>query len=289
MLDTVIITDSSCDLPLDFIENNKVTFLGLVCHFKNEDIIDDFGKTLNLKDFYNALREGEMPTTSQINIFRFTELFKQIISSGKSIIYIGFSSALSGCINSALIAKETILEENKDADITIIDTKCASIGQGILVYTAYKMLENGCSKDEIVKWVYSNMLYVNHWFVVDSLTHLKHGGRISASTALIGSMLNIKPVLKIDLEGRIVSAANIRGRKKAIKFLLENFKENAVNPENLTVAISHGDCIEDATALEATLREEFNVKNIIIGYVGPVIGSHVGPNMLSLCFIGRNR
>lgn len=286
---TVIVTDSSCDLPLEFIEKNNVPFLGLICHFKNKDYEDDFGKTLTYKEFYKGLREGEMPTTSQVNVFRFTELFKKFTEQKFSIIYLGMSSGISGTVNSAIMAKKAIMEQYKDADITVIDTKCACIGEGIIVYNAVNMLKNGATKDEIIKWVEENKMKVNHWFIVGSLKHLLHGGRISRTKAIVGTLIKVNPIIYIDDNGKLVNVANIRGRKKAMSYLIERFQDKVVDLENQTIMISHGDCIEDAKYIERILREKFNVKNIVINYVGPVIGSHTGPDMLSLCFIGDNR
>ncbi len=282
-------TDSSCDLPLSYIEENNIPFVSLTCHFNNSDYKDDFGKTFTYRQFYDGLRNGEMPTTSQVNVYQFTEVFTKFIKEGKSIIYIGMSSAISGTINSANMAKESVLEEYKDADITIIDSKSACIGQGILVYNAVEMMKKGCSREEIIKWVENNKLNINHWFMVGTLKHLRYGGRISATAATIGTLMKINPIIFINNEGKLINVTNVRGRKKAIKYLLEKFEERAKEPENQIIMISHGDCVEDATNLERTVKEEFGVKDTMINFVGPVIASHTGPDMLSLCFIGNGR
>ena len=286
---TVIMTDSSCDLPLEFIEKNNVPFLGLTCHFKGKDYEDDFGKTFTYQEFYKGIRAGEMPTTSQINIFRFIELFKKLTDENISVIYLGMSSGISGTINSAMIARKSVIEQNKNADITVIDTKCACIGEGIVVYNAVNMLKNGASKDEIIKWVEENKMKVNHWFMVGSLKHLLHGGRISRTKAIVGTLIKVNPIIYIDDNGNLINVANIRGRRKAMSYLIEKFEEKVVDLENQTIMISHGDCIEDAKYIEKILKEKFNVKNTIINYVGPVIASHTGPDMLSVCFIGNDR
>lgn len=288
-MNTIILTDSSCDLPLEIIEKNQIPFLGLNYHLSYGDYTDDFGKSLDYKKFYHSLREGEMPTTSQINIYRFYETFRKYVKEGKSVIYIGMSSAISGCVNCAIMAKNQLLEEMPNADITVIDSKGACIGEGILIYKAVEMLSNGYSKCEIVNWVEENKLKVNHWFIVDNLMHLKRGGRLSYTAATIGTILDIKPILCINGKGELINFNNIRGRKKAIKTLIKLFEENCLNPENQVIGISHGDCIEDALFLKELLTEEFKVKDVIINYVGPVIGSHTGPGMLSLCFFGKER
>ncbi|WP_027624839.1 DegV family protein [Clostridium lundense] len=287
-MDTIILTDSSCDLPLEFIEENKIPFLGLTCHLSYGDYTDDFGKSLPYKKFYDSVRQGEMPTTSQINTYTFEETFKKYLKDGKAIIYIGMSSAMSGCINSAIIAKNTILDQMPNADITIIDSKSASIGEGLLVYKAIEMLNSGCSKDEIIDWLEKNKLRVHHWFLVDNLMHLKRGGRLSYTAAAIGTILNIKPIIFINNKGELINSINSRGRKKAIKSLIKLFQDYSLNSEDV-IGISHADCIEDALYLKELLTEEFNVKKVIINYVGPVIGAHTGPGMLSLCFFGKER
>ncbi|MCY6372084.1 DegV family protein [Clostridium ganghwense] len=288
-MNTVIIIDSSCDLPLQFIEENKIPALGLICHLDGEDHVDDFGKTLTYEYFYKRIREGSMPTTSQINVYRFEELFKKYVKEGKAIIYLAMSSKISGCFNSATVAKKLVEEEFKQADITVIDTKSASIGEGLLVYNAYEMLKNGATKEEIVSWVEENKLNVQLWFVVEDLMHLKKGGRLSAAKANIGTLLQMKPMLCVDKEGNLKNTNNIRGRKKAIKSLFDRFEENMVLDENSVIAISHGDCFEDALYLKDIIIEKYKVKKVIINHVGPVIGSHTGAGMISLCFIGKHR
>ncbi|MCB2287532.1 DegV family protein [Clostridium algidicarnis] len=288
-MDIVIITDSSCDLPLDYIRDAKVSFLGLVSNFKGNDYVEDFGQTLSYKAFYDGVRNGEMPTTSQINSYRFFEAFEKHVKENKSIIYLAFSSALSGTYNSSLIAKSEILEKYPDADITIIDTRSASLGVGLIVYHAYEMLNNGCSKDEIIAWVEDNKLKVNHFFTVDDLNHLKRGGRISPTSAFVGTILDIKPILYVNDLGELIPFTKVKGRKKAIRTLFDTFKDRVVNPEDQIIFISHGDCLDDALFLKSLIEREFKVKGFKINFVGQAIGSHSGPGILTLFFIGNNR
>ena len=287
--DIILVIDSGCDLPLEYVKQDNIVPLGLIVNFKGDSVEDDFGESFNLKDFYDAIRQGEMPTTSQINSQRFEEVFRKYASEDKSIIYIVMSSALTGTINSANIARETILEEFPNADISIVDSKCASLGEGLLVYYAYEMLKNGNSKDEIIKWLEENKLKINHWFTVSDLNHLKRGGRISSSAAAVGTLLNIKPVLFVDNEGRLTPFSKCRGRRKAISALVEKFKEKTDPTVPQVIAIGHGDCIEDALTLEALVREHGNVKDVILNYVGTAIGAHTGPEILGLYFIAKER
>lgn len=288
-MDTVIVVDSCCDLSLEYIKENNLRMLGLTYILKGEEYIDDLGKTISHKEFYKAVREGDMPTTSQINIHRFTEEFKIHVKDGKSIIYIGFSSALSGCVNSANIARQIIMDEYKDADISIVDSKSACMGYGLLVMKACDMLKKGCSKEEIVSWLEENKLNANHIFTVDDLFHLKRGGRLSSTAALVGTILDIKPILDIDIEGRLRPISKTRGRKRSIETIAEMFKEKALNVENETVAVQHGDSFEDAEYLRELILKNNNVKEVIIRSIGPVIGSHAGPGIVGVLFFGEKR
>lgn len=286
---TILITDSCSDLPLEFVEKSNLKILNLTVHFKGKEYKDDFGKTIKYKDFYNALRKGESTTTSQINVQTYVDAFRKEILDGNSIIYLGFSSALSGCISSATLARNIVLEELKDADINIIDTKSASLGEGLIIYKAYNMLIEGNSKEEIINWVENNKLKVNHWFTVDDLKFLTKGGRVSPSAAKIGTLLNIKPILNVNNEGKLIPQSKVTGRKRSLKILANMLIEKAVNPEEQIILISHGDCYEDAEFLKNLILEKISVKDIIINNVGPVIGSHSGPGTVALFFLGNKR
>ncbi|MHC6179491.1 DegV family protein [Clostridium sp. JNZ X4-2] len=289
MTKPIIMTDAGCDLPASFIFENNIPFLGLICHFKGKDYEDDFGKSLSYKEFYSGLRNGEMPYTSQINEYRFTEKFKKLLKEKRPIIYIGMSSAVSGTFNSSKLAREAVINEFKDADITVIDSRDASIGLGLLVYSAYKMAQEGRSRDEIVKWLDENKLKVNHWFMVEDLKHLKRGGRISSSKAVIGTLLDIKPIIYISQDGSLKNIANVRGRRKGIKYLVDRFRERAVNTENQVIGISHGDCLEDANLLKKIMEKEFHNNKFIINTLGLGMATHCGNGMLALCFLGNER
>jgi EDD domain protein, DegV family len=286
---TVIITDSCSDLPLQYVEENNIPVIGMTYHIKGKDFEDDFGRTMSYKEFYDTVRNGEMPTTSQINTFKFTEMFKKYAAEGKSIIYICFSSALSGSINNANLAKQMIKEEYKDADISIIDSKCASMGEGLLVYYANEMLKGGSTKEEIVEWVENNKLRLNHWFTVEDLNHLKRGGRVSSTAAFIGTILDIKPVLHVDDEGRLIPVTKVKGRKKSVRMLFDMMRDRVEKPEEQVVFISHGDSIDDARHLEKMIIDEFKVKQVVINNIGPVIGTHSGPGTIALFFLGNKR
>ncbi|MDY6227830.1 DegV family protein [Clostridium sp.] len=286
---TILFTDSCCDLPISFVNENNIQVMPIIVNINGEDIPDDLGKSISHKDFYSLIRNGKLPKTSQVNVDTFERNFKKYVREGYSIVYIGFSSALSGCVNSARLAKEIIDEEIKDADITIVDTKSASMGLGLLVYYAANMLKEGNSKEDIVNWLENNKLKVNHWFTVDDLNHLKRGGRVSSTVAIVGTMLSIKPIMHVDNEGRLIPISKVKGRKKAIKVLCDKLKEKIVDSENQTVFISHGDCIQEAESLKELILSEVKVKEIIINNIGPAVGSHSGPGTLALFFIGNSR
>lgn len=288
-MDTVLLIDSCTDLPHSYVEKNELPFVSLVCNFKGQEYKDDFGKTLSYKEFYTAVRNGEMPSTSQVNVYEYTEVFKEYALKGISVIYLGFSSVLSGSLSSAKLAKDMVCEEIKDADITIIDSKSASLGEGLLAYYANEMLKEGASKDEVVSWIESNKLRMNHWFTVDDLGHLRRGGRLSGAAAFVGTLLDIKPILQVDDEGKLIPMSKIKGRKKSLKTLFEMLHENIVSPEEQVIAISHGDCIEDVEYLKDMILKEYKVKDVIINHVGPVIGSHTGPGVVALFFMGSKR
>lgn len=288
-MNTVIITDSCTDLPYSYIREHNIPIVNFTYNFKGVEYTDDFGQTMDYKTFYNEVRSGEMPTTSQVNVDVYTKLFIPYIEDKKSIINLCFSSALSGSYNSALIARDMLLEEYSEADITIIDTKSASMGEGLIVYYAMQMLENGASKEEIVKWVEHNKLKVAHWFTVEDLNHLKRGGRVSGAAAFIGTMLDIKPILQVDNEGRLIPISKVKGRKKSLKTLAEKLDENIVNPEEQVIFISHGDSLEDANFLADLIRSKHPVKDIVINNVGPVIGAHSGPGTIALFFLADKR
>ena len=285
----VIVTDSNCDLPVEYISQNKVYVIPFTFVLNGVSYIDDFGKSLSYKAFYNEIRKGSMPTTAQITAYTFENEFRSFISKGDSVIYIGFSSALSGTYNSSVIARNEIVEVAPEADITVVDSKSATVGQGLLVYYACEMLKQGKSKQEIVDWIESNKLKVNHWFTIDSLEHLKRGGRISSASAAIGGMLEVKPVLNVSNDGSLNVVKRVRGRKKSIRTLLEEFKTRAIKPEEQMIYITHGDCVEDAENLKSLILSETTAKAIVINDLGPIVGTHTGPGMLGVFFLGKER
>ncbi len=285
----IILTDSACDLPKNIIIDLEIKELGLICNIDNKEYIDDINSELTSKEFYNKLKEGAMPSTSQINSFKFVEYFEEYVKKGIAILYLAFSSALSGTYNSSLIARNELLEQYPEAKIEIIDTRAACLGQGLIVYYAAKMRKEGKSLEEVSTWVEENKNKTCHFFTVDNLDHLKRGGRISPTAAAIGSLLNIKPMLYTNDKGELHNFSKAKGRKRAIKNLYELLGKHIVNPEEQTIFIAHSDCIEDAEKLAEMIKENYNVKEIIIDYIGIVIGSHTGIGTLALFFLGDTK
>lgn len=285
----VIVIDSCTDLPYDFIKKHSIPVVNFTYHFKDKDYIDDFFQSMDDKSFYEDVRNGEMPTTSQVNAEDYIKVFRPLLEEKRQVVYLCFSSALSGSYNSSLLAKETLLEEYPDADITIIDTKAASLGSGLIAWYAIKMLEEGATKEELIEWVENNKLKVAHWFTVDDLNHLKRGGRVSGTAAFIGTMLDIKPILHVDSEGRLIPVSKVKGRKKSIRALFEKLQETIVNPNDQVIFISHGDCLQDAQCLAGLIQSNYDVQNIVINTVGPVIGAHSGPGTIALFFLAVER
>lgn len=284
-----IITDSACDLKREYIDKNNIGLLSLILNLEGKIIKDDLGKSLSYKDFYNKMREGATPTTSQVNAHDFEEEFVKHIKNGDSIIYISISSGLSGTFNSANIAKNNLLEEYPEEKIELIDSLGASMGQGLLVLKACEMRDNGASVEEIVNWIEDNKRRVIHLVLVDDLNHLKRGGRISGATATIGGLLNIKPSAYLDNEGKLVQGEKIKGKKKALKFLANSIKERAIDSENEVLYICHADCNEEAETLKALVEEEIKFKDIVLNYAGNAIGAHAGPGALAVIYLGKHR
>ena len=284
-----IVTDSSCDLGINFIEENNIELIPLLLNLDGETLKDDLGKSLGYREFYEKLRAGSMPSTSQINIYTFEEKFKELLDKGYEILYIGLSSALSGTFNSANMARNNILEENPNAKIAVVDSISVSMGLGMLIKKACKMIEEGKMLEDIVQWIEENKNKVIHAILVDDLKHLKRGGRVSASTAAVGSILNIKPLLKLNNSGAVEASEKIKGKKKGLKRLASIVKENAINIENEILYIMHGDVLEEAQYLKEIILQELNFKDVKVEYIGTVIGTHGGPGTIATVFWGNER
>ncbi len=282
-----ILTDSCCDFSQQRYEALGLSVLPLTVHFR--DTVSDDRNDDRLKDLYAALRKGEIAKTSAVNPDRWGVAMASILQQKTDILVLAFSSGLSTTYQSAVIAARELLEKYPDRHIRVVDTLSASLGQGLLTWYACQKRDSGLSLDETADWVEANKLHLCHWFTVDDLMYLKRGGRVSAATAVMGTMLGIKPVLHMDAEGHLINASKVRGRKASIDALAKKAKELGEGYDNSTMFISHGDCLEDAEYLAAQVKKLCGVKEVYINYVGAVIGSHSGPGTLALFFMGKNR
>ena len=290
MRDYVILTDSCCDLSAEMAAELGVEVLPLSLQMGERayrNYLD--GREIGFHEFYERVRSGELATTSAVNVGEFEEKMREILKTGKDILSISFSSALSTTYQSSVIAAEELKDEFPDAKILTVDSLCASLGQGLFVYLCAQEQKKGKTIDEVKTFAEETKGRVCHWFTVDDLNHLKRGGRINAATALFGTMLAIKPVMHVDDEGRLIPVSKARGRKAAITALLDKIEALGIHPEKQTMFICHADCEEDAKAVAQTIQDRFGTPTVHINYIGPVIGSHTGPNTMGIFFVGTQR
>lgn len=290
MSDFTIITDSCCDLPAALAEEMKLVVVPLSFILKGHEYknyLDE--REMTFSDFYAAIRLGEQAKTSAVNAEVFERLIEGELLDGRDVICVCFSSALSATYQCAMVAADELRDKYPERKIYIVDSLCESLGQGLLLYLAWQKKLAGASVDEVRDYLEATKHHLCHWFTVDDLNHLRRGGRISRTTAVFGTMLNIKPILHSDTEGRLVNVSKARGRRNSLEALVEHMSETAIDPGAQTVFISHADCIEDAEFTAGLVRERFGVKNIVINSVGPVIGAHCGPGTVALFFRGTVR
>lgn len=290
MSNYIIITDSSCDLPDNLVKALELEVLPL------SFIMD--GKTyrnwpdnreMSPDQFYGKEREGLMATTNAVNVGEATDAIEAVLKQGKDALILAFSSGLSATCNSFQIAAQELAEQYPDRKIYVVDTLCASMGQGMFVYQAAKLRQEGKSMEEVRDWAEENKLRQCHYFTVDDLFFLKKGGRVSAATAVVGTMLQIKPVLHVDNEGHLINVAKARGRKASLTALVDKVGELAEDPASQTMFISNSDCPEDAQFVADEIKKRYGTREIIINSIGPVIGAHTGPGCVALFFMGKHR
>lgn len=282
-----IITDSCCDFPTDQYAKLGLTMVPLTVEFRGKIFEDENGDIL--KDMYDGFRSGEAAKTSAVNPEQWTAVIEPTLAGGQDALVLVFSSGLSSTYQSAVIAAEGLREQYPDRKLYVVDTLCASMGQGLLVWYACRKRDEGMGLEDLRDWVEENKLHLCHWFTVDDLMYLKRGGRISAATALVGTMLQIKPVLHVDDEGHLVNVAKARGRKGSLDALVKKVAELDGGYDNSTMFVSHGDCLEDAQYVAQQVKEKYGVQEVVISYVGSVIGSHSGPGTVALFFLGKHR
>ena len=289
MSDYVISTDSTCDLPYSFLNEHGVLIHAL--EYTDGTTTNEDGANTDLKQFYQNMRNGIQYMTNASNPVRITKTFRSVLDEGKDILHIGFSSGLSSSYNNAAIVANDLASEYPDRRIIALDSLAASMGQGLLVYYACKMKEQGASIDEVADWLKENILHACHQFTVDDLKYLMRGGRVSKVSWLLGTLINIKPVLHVDDEGHLIPVAKVRGRKKSLTTLVDNMEATmgSFRDKNEIILISHCDCYEDAKFVGDLITERFGFTNIVYNYINTVIGSHSGPGTVALFFLGDKR
>lgn len=289
-----LVTDGTCDLSHAVALERDIPVIPFKVSVGNEDFRPYNGdpglkNTFSIGEFYARMRAQENTHTSQINPEDYIRYFTPMLEAGEDVLYLAFSSGLSGTCQSAYMAKEELSARYPDRKIYVVDSLAASMGEGLLAYYASKMQLEGKTIDEVYQWLQDNKLHLCHWFTVDDLNHLKRGGRVSSAAALFGTMLGIKPVLHVDDAGHLIPVAKIRGRRQSLDSLVAHMEQTVTNPGEQVIFISHGDCEKDAQYVADQIRAKWNVKEIVLNEIGPVIGTHSGPGTVALFFLGSKR
>ena len=287
MRDYVITVNSTVDVPKEWLEERNVPVIPLKYTIDGETYTDMEG--LTAKEFFAKLREGKMSTTSQVNPEEAAAILEPFVKEGKDVLHLGFSSGLSGTLNSMKIAAEMLEEKYPEAKVIVVDTLCACLGEALLLYHALKQKEKGLTIDELAQWAEENKLHVCHDVTVDDLNHLHRGGRVSKTTAVLGTLVQIKPIIHMDNNGKLQVIGKERGRKKSLNKIVDMAVEQSKGWDNDIIMITHGDCIDDAEYVAKLVREKMGIDNILINNIGTVIGSHTGPGVVAVFCMGNKR
>lgn len=282
-----IICDATLDLPMDLIEKYNMAIVPMVFTLDGEEILhypDE--RNMTIEEFYQKLREGKTSVTSQINPVTYVDFLTPILENGEDVLYITFTSGMSGTYQSALLAKGMLEEDFPERKIYVVDSLCASAGLGYFMNLVGQKMEEGYSLEELRDWAIENRNRVAHWFTVEDLFHLQRGGRLSFAEAMLGSALKIKPIISVDDEGKLYVENKVRGNKKSEEYMISKILED-MDPGENTVFVAHADCEERAVAFKEKILEKTNVKNIRITKIGPIIGTHTGPGMMAVLFMGK--
>ena len=285
----VITTDTCCDLPKDYLKEKEIEEVSL--YYNMNGTLYGNNQEIGIKEFYDRMRGGEMPTTMAANPEELEELFEKYLSVGKSVLHLAFSSELSSSCSNAMVAARDLNEKYTDNKVIVIDTLAASLGQGLMVYKAEELRQNGKTIDETAAWLEENKLHFCHQFTVDDLNHLYRGGRVSKLTAVAGTIIQIKPILHVSDEGKLIPIGKARGRKKSLTALVDNMQRTmgSYRDKNDIVFISHGDAPEDAEYVANLVKERFGIEKFLIHPVSPTIGAHSGPGTIALFYMGEKR
>ncbi|MGC6769091.1 DegV family protein [Enterococcus sp. LJL51] len=284
-----LVTDSCCDLPYEFLQENDVSFISMTITIDNKELIDDLGETFDYSDFLTKIKNGAMPTTSQVNAGRYQEFFRTFVEKKEPVLYLAFSSGLSGSYQSAVQAVEMLKEEYEEVAIYVVDTKAASLGEGLLVHKAIALRNAGHSLEEVLLWMEENKMNVQSWVTVDDLKHLERGGRISKTTAAIGGLMNIKPIITVDSDGKLQNVGKVRGRGKALKKVIDETVQNIKDPIDQTLFIAYAGDKESAEKVREGLAKEIQTKEILLYPLGPTITSHTGYGCIAVFSLGKKR
>ena len=287
-----IVTDAGCDLNKDYIDRQKDLYVIPMDYTINGEtfVYTSYDGSPQLLDLYNRMRNGDVPTTAQINLNDYLTLFNRLVKEGHEVLYLSLSSGLSGTFQTALLARSMVMEKNPDARLFVVDSLCASAGQGLLVHFALQMRdEHGMNAEQLADWVTENRQHINHWFTVDKLDYLHRGGRVSRSTAIVGDIMKIKPLMNVNFEGKLIVQDKVMGRKRSLKAMAEKYESTADRSRWNTVYIAHGDCEEDAMYLTEKVREINPDADVQHLRVGSIIGCHTGPGIMTLFFWANAR
>ncbi len=282
-----LVSDATLDLPLDLIEQYDIKVVPMAFTLDGEEILhypDE--RNMTNEEFYQALKEGKTSSTSQINPMTYVDFMKPILEAGQDILYVCFTSGLSGTYQSALLAKDMLLEDYPERKIEVVDSLCASAGQGYFVYLVAQKKEEGLSLEELTQWTIENRQRIAHWFTVDDLFHLQRGGRLSFAEAMLGSALKIKPIISVDEKGGLYVENKVRGNKRAVEYMLSKMNDT-MDETQTTVFVGHGDAAQRAEDLKEKILKNTKAEEVIITKIGPVIGSHTGPGMLAVLFLEK--
>ncbi len=284
----IISTDTNSDLPFSFIDENNINLMGLGYTMDGVTRFSD-DRTIDPHDFYERMRAGSMPTTMQINPEQAEKSFEALVTQGFDVLHIAFSSGLSGSYNSAEMGAAEVRERYPEANVVVIDSLSASLGQGLMVYYAVQLKKAGKSLEETAAWIESHRQNFLHYFTVEDLNHLYRGGRVSKATAVFGTMLGIKPVMYVDAEGRLVPMGKVRGRKQSMLDLINRMGPKMEGMDNEIVFISHGDALDEAKFCAEEIKKKYKIKNFLFNYIAPTIGAHSGPGTIAIFFLGKDR